>query len=56
MVDQTCTLDGNVRCADGLICCQTCGGAGCFGEPTCRAPVCDDTGRLDVCGNDRLAP
>lgn len=56
MVDQTCSLDGNVRCASGLLCCQTCGGAGCFGEPTCRAPVCDDTGRLDLCGNDRLAP
>lgn len=54
---ETCGLDTErARCADGLLCCQRCGGAGCVGEPTCRAPVCDDTGRLDVCGNDRLAP
>lgn len=56
MVEQTCTTDGRVRCADGLICCQRCGGAGCFGEPTCRVPTCDPTGELDVCGNNRLAP
>ncbi len=56
MVDQTCTTEGVVRCADGLICCQDCGGAGCFGEPTCRAPTCDPSGMLDVCGNNRLAP
>lgn len=55
-VDQACALDGSVRCADGLICCQDCGGAGCFGDPTCRAPTCDPTGTLDVCGNNRLAP
>ena len=53
---QTCTTEGNVRCGDRLICCQSCGGAGCFGEPTCRAPTCDGSGTLDVCGNNRMAP
>ena len=51
-----CTTTGSIRCDDGLLCCQRCGGDGCHGEPTCRAPTCDDTGRLDTCGNDRLAP
>lgn len=55
-LDQTCTTDGRVRCTDGLICCQDCGGAGCIGDPTCRAPTCDPTGMLDVCGNNPLAP
>ncbi len=55
-LDQACTTDGRVRCTDGLICCQDCGGAGCFGDPTCRAPTCDPAGMLDVCGNNPLAP
>ena len=48
--------DGLDRCADGTICCDSCGGAGCAGEPTCRLPVCDDDPDIDTCGNNLLAP
>jgi hypothetical protein len=44
------------RCGGGTLCCQDCGGAGCFGEPTCRAPSCDADPNTDLCGNNRLAP
>lgn len=44
------------RCPDGTICCDTCGGAGCSGMPTCRAPVCDADPTIDECGNNLLAP
>jgi len=54
---QSCSLGtDSLRCADDLICCQSCGGAGCSGEPTCREPVCDSTGTLDICGNTPLSP
>ncbi len=53
-LDETC--EDGARCAFGLICCQSCGGAGCFGPPTCRAPVCDDDPTFDECGNNLLAP
>jgi hypothetical protein len=52
---ETCTNERS-RCDDGLICCQTCGGAGCEPERTCRAPVCDGDPATDVCGNNALAP
>ena len=52
----TCAVDGDIRCGSGLICCQSCGGAGCFGDPTCRMPTCDPSGMIDVCGNNRMAP
>jgi hypothetical protein len=45
-----------LRCADGLICCEHCGGAGCDPHMTCTAPVCDSNPNIDVCGNDLLAP
>jgi hypothetical protein len=51
---QSC--DERTRCADGLICCDSCGGAGCAGAPTCRAPVCDSNPDIDTCGNNLLAP
>lgn len=51
---QTC--ERGARCGFGMICCQSCGGAGCFGPPTCRAPVCDDDPTIDECGNNLLAP
>ena len=50
------TCEGLARCEEGTICCQSCGGAGCFGPPTCIAPVCDDNPDIDECGNNRLAP
>jgi len=54
-VGQTC--EGGARCVDqGSICCQDCGGAGCFGPATCRWPVCDDDPDIDECGNNLLAP
>lgn len=56
-VDQTCTPDTDqLRCEDGLICCQNCGGAGCDPEAHCRAPLCDADPDTDACGNNRLAP
>lgn len=45
-----------VRCADGLLCCQHCGGAGCSPTMNCQAPLCDADPTVDVCGNDLLAP
>ncbi len=48
--------EGEARCAPGTICCQRCGGAGCFGPPTCETPVCDDDPDIDTCGNNLLAP
>lgn len=53
-VGETC--GEGVRCADGLLCCQRCGGAGCDPVQTCLAPVCDDDPTIDECGNDLLAP
>jgi hypothetical protein len=56
-VDQTCTTSNDqLRCEDGLICCQDCGGAGCEPTPHCRVPVCDADPDIDECGNNRLAP
>jgi hypothetical protein len=51
---QTCAPDA--RCASGTICCQSCGGAGCFGPATCRAPTCSTDPAIDECGNNRMAP
>lgn len=52
---QSC--DGaRTRCADGLICCEHCGGAGCDPTMTCEAPVCDADPNIDECGNNLLAP
>jgi hypothetical protein len=53
-VDQVC--DAQVRCADGLICCERCGGAGCDPVMHCLNPVCSTDPNIDRCGNDRLAP
>lgn len=50
------TCNGVARCAEGTICCQACGGAGCFGDPTCDAPSCDDDPGFDECGNCLLCP
>jgi len=50
------TCGDRTRCEGGTLCCQDCGGAGCFGEPTCRPPVCDANPDTDLCGNNRLAP
>jgi hypothetical protein len=44
------------RCADGLICCERCGGASCDPVMHCQAPVCSTDPNIDRCGNDRLAP
>jgi len=44
------------RCGGGTICCQDCGGAGCSGDATCRAPTCDADPLVDECGNRRDAP
>lgn len=56
-VDQTCTTGNDqLRCEDGLICCQNCGGAGCSPDAHCRVPVCDADPTHDECGNDLLAP
>lgn len=54
LVGEAC--DGGSRCQDATICCDTCGGAGCAGTPTCRVPVCDDEPAIDTCGNDSRAP
>jgi hypothetical protein len=43
------------RCQTGTICCEHCGGAGCFGA-SCEAPQCDDDPDFDVCGNCLLCP
>ncbi|MCB9592934.1 MAG: hypothetical protein H6719_09405 [Sandaracinaceae bacterium] len=48
--------DDGARCGFGLICCESCGGAGCFGPARCRAPLCDDDPDIDMCGNNLLAP
>ena len=48
--------DGDARCMPGLICCERCGGAGCFGPARCQRAVCDDDPDTDLCGNDLLAP
>ena len=53
-VGETC--DPRARCASGSLCCQTCGGAGCFGAATCRAPTCSPDPAIDTCGNNRFAP
>jgi len=45
-----------VRCEDGLLCCQHCGGAGCDPTMTCTAPVCDNDPNIDTCGNLLFAP
>lgn len=45
------TCGPGARCETGTICCQSCGGAGCFGDPICRAPVCDSDPHTDQCGN-----
>lgn len=45
----------SVRCEEGTICCDRCGGAGCSGRPVCAAPVCDSDPLVDVCGNRRDA-
>ncbi len=45
-----------IRCQDGLICCQHCGGAGCDPTMTCEAPVCNAGPHIDMCGNNLLAP
>lgn len=50
------SCEGEARCEEGTICCEHCGGAGCFGPPTCEAPLCDDDPDVDECGNDLLAP
>lgn len=49
------TCEPEARCEAGTICCQNCGGAGCFGSE-CRAPLCDDDPDIDMCGNNLLAP
>lgn len=49
MRDETC--EGDARCESGTICCQHCGGAGCFGSPTCEDPLCDTDEHTDTCGN-----
>lgn len=49
------TCEGAARCETGTICCQRCGGAGCFGPPTCQAPLCDTDPHTDECGNNDLA-
>lgn len=45
-----------LRCANGMICCQHCTGAGCQTTTTCEAPLCDSDPNIDVCGNNLLAP
>lgn len=54
-VGETCGVLG-MRCVDGLLCCQHCGGAGCAPDMTCEAPICDADPTIDVCGNNLLAP
>jgi hypothetical protein len=50
------TCNERSRCEGGTICCQSCGGAGCFGDPICSYPVCDDDPFIDECGNDSRVP
>lgn len=52
---ETCN-DPRARCATGTLCCQSCGGAGCFGDATCRAPTCTADPAIDLCGNNLWAP
>lgn len=51
-----CNEAAGVRCEDGLLCCQRCGGAGCDPEAHCQAPLCDGDPDIDECGNNLLAP
>ncbi len=51
-----CDEGRDVRCADGLLCCLHCGGAGCEAEAHCQLPVCDADPDIDECGDNRLAP
>lgn len=53
-IGQTCA-PGIARCEAGSICCEHCGGAGCFGA-NCQVPLCDDDELIDMCGNNALAP
>jgi hypothetical protein len=48
--------NAQVRCADGLLCCEHCGGAGCSPVMNCQAPLCDADPNIDVCGNNLIAP
>jgi len=50
------TCEGEARCQNGTVCCEQCGGAGCVGPATCKAPVCDADPTIDTCGNNLLAP
>ncbi len=50
------SCEGPARCGGGTRCCQSCGGAGCFGTPTCTDPVCDADPDTDLCGNNLRAP
>jgi hypothetical protein len=52
-VTESC--EGDARCEPGTICCEHCGGAGCFGPPTCQPPLCDDDPTTDECGNNPFA-
>jgi hypothetical protein len=54
--DEGETCLGEARCESGTICCMHCGGAGCFGDPTCDRPVCDADPVIDECGNNTMAP
>lgn len=45
------TCGPGARCEAGTICCERCGGAGCFGDPVCAAPTCDSDAHTDECGN-----
>jgi hypothetical protein len=56
VVDAGHECSDRVRCRDGLICCEHCGGAGCDPHMTCTAPVCDADPNIDTCGNNLLAP
>ncbi len=50
-VMQTCDAMRGAQCEGGSVCCQRCGGAGCFGPALCQAPLCDSDELTDVCGN-----
>ena len=51
-----CATPRGLRCADGLLCCMRCGGAGCDPISRCQVPLCDADPNIDECGNDRFAP
>lgn len=53
-IDAPCIPDRS-RCPGAAICCENCGGAGCFGAQ-CELPTCDDDPDTDICGNNLLAP